>query len=125
MANSRIINGALSASPSSIFLRIPIDTPFEDLFFQDCNPEYLKSASPRMALFKWLSYPVVADKGYISMRSLCSTRNVKCGQLLAVGQSQSYCLEVAKQLNVHYRFLPVDLKYSPAIPISDFGNDND
>jgi hypothetical protein len=50
------------------------------------------------------------------------------GQLLdSKANLQSYCLEVAKQLNVHYHAppLPVDLKYSPAIPVAEiFGNES-
>jgi hypothetical protein len=133
LANSRIINGARSPQAQFwIFLKLPIDTPFEKIrIFKTAIAEYLK-ARPR----EWLSlngfrpHQIFADKGYIEYALVVQHREKWqfIGQLLdSKGNLQSYCLEVAKQLNVHYHAppLPVDLKYSPAIPIAEiFGNES-
>jgi hypothetical protein len=133
LANSRIINGARSPQAQfHIFLRIPIDTPFEKIrIFKTAIVEYLK-ARPR----EWLSLngfrpnEIVADRGYIEYALVVQHREKwqVIGQLLdSKANLQTYCLEVAKQLNVHYHAppLPVDLKYSAAIPIAEmFGNEN-
>jgi hypothetical protein len=133
MANSRIINGARSPQAQfSIFLRIPIDTPFEKIrIFKTAIAEYLK-ARPRewLSLNGFRAHMIVADKGYIEYALVVQHREKwqNVGQLLdSKAHLQSYCLEVAKQLNVHYHAppLPVDLKYSPAIPIAEiFGNES-
>jgi hypothetical protein len=133
MANSRIINAARSPQAQlCISLRIPIDTPFEKIrIFKTAIAEYMK-ARPR----EWLSLngfrpnQIVADKGYIEYALVVQHREKWqfIGQLLdSKANLQTYCLEVAKQLNIHYHAppLPVDLKYSPAIPIGEiFGNEN-
>ena len=132
MANSRIINAARSPQAQlCISLRIPIDTPFEKIrIFKTAIAEYMK-ARPR----EWLSLngfrpsEIVTDKGYIQYTLAVQHREKWqfIGQLLdSKANLQTYCLEVAKQLNIHYHAppLPVDLKYSPAMPIAEtFGNE--
>lgn len=132
LANSRIINGARSPQAQFwIFLRIPIDTPYEKiLIFKSAIEEYLK-ARPRewLSLNGFRAHSIVADKGYIEYAVVVQHREKWqfIGQLLdSRANLNSYCLEVAKQLNIHYRAppLPVDLTYNQG-PLSEiFGRDD-
>jgi hypothetical protein len=126
LANSRIINGARSPQAQvHIFLKLPIDVPYEKiLIFKSAVEEYLK-ARPR----EWLSLngfrakKIMADQGFIEYDVIVQHREAwqQVGQILdSKANLSSYCQEVVKQLNVHYRAppLPVDLRYTSAdIPV--------
>jgi hypothetical protein len=133
LANSRIINAARSPQAQiHIPLMIPIDTPFEKIRdYKTAIAEYMKGR-PR----EWLSLngfrasKIVTDKGYVEYTLVVQHRE-KWQAIVALLDSkanlQSYCVAVAKQLDIHYHAppLPVDLKYSLATPIAEtVGNDN-
>jgi hypothetical protein len=133
LANSRIINAA--RSPQAVLyipIRLPIDTPCEKIhLFKAALVQYMKER-PR----EWLSSlafrnrEIVIDKGYIQYMLTVQHREKwqRIGMLLdSKANLNSYCLAVMKQLDIHYHAppLPVDMKYSPAIPIAEnFGNEN-
>jgi len=119
LANSRIINWARSPQAQFlIFLRFPIDTPYAKIvIFKSAVEEYLK-ARPRewLALNGFRANQLVTDKGYVEYIIVPQHRESwqLIGQILdSKANLCSYCNEVAKQLNMHYRAppLPVDLRY--------------
>jgi len=129
LANSRIINGARSPRAKfPISVKIPIDTSYEKVvIFKSAIEEFIK-ARPR----EWLSLNgfrasrLVADQGYVEYTIVIQHRDSwqNIGQLLdSKANLSSFCLEVASQLDIHYRAppLPVDLKYSqdadPPVPM--------
>jgi hypothetical protein len=125
---------AARSMPAAMFisLKFPIDTPFEKiLMFKTALIEYTKE-SPR----EWLNFcgfrpsQVVTEMGYIKYFLILQHRE-KWQFIYQIYDSKanviSYCLAVMKQLDMHYHAppLPVDLKYSPAIPVvENFGNEN-
>jgi hypothetical protein len=124
LANSRIINAARSPQAQiHIYLRIPIDTPFKKIHdYKAAIAEYMK-ARPR----EWLNLngfrptQIVTDKGYIEYTLVVQHRDkwqVIDTLLDSKANLNSYCLAVAKQLDIHYNAppLPIDLRCSAAIP---------
>lgn len=122
LANSRIIN--LARSPQAqlfIYLKIPIDTSYEKiLIFKSAVEEYMK-ARPRewLALNGFRANRIAADLGWTEYLIIIQHRESwqEVGQVLdSKANLSSYCQEVAKQLNIHYKAppLPVNLKYAQA-----------
>ncbi|CAB9515705.1 Mechanosensitive ion channel protein [Seminavis robusta] len=119
LANSRIINAARSPQAQfHIFLKFPIDTSYErTIVFKNAIEEYMKSR-PRewLALNGFRAFRIAADLGYVEYAIVIQHRESwqEVGQILdSKANLSSYCNEVAKQLNMHYRAppLPVDLRY--------------
>lgn len=127
LASSRIINGARSPRAQFwIFLKFPIETEYDRiLILKSAVEEYLK-ARPRewLALTGFRANKVAVDQGWIeyaiTIRHRESWQHI--GQLLdSKANFVSYCHEVAKQLNMHYKAppLPVDLRYNPQVQVGD------
>jgi hypothetical protein len=133
LANSRITNAARSL-PAVCFISLlfPIDTPPEKmLIFKAAVIAYTKER-PRewVNFFGFRPSKIITDKGYIQWFLVVQNRE-KWQFLYQVYDNKanliSFCVALMKQLDMHYHAppLPVDLKYSPAIPIAEtFGNDN-
>jgi hypothetical protein len=125
---------AARSMPACMFisLKFPLDTPFENiLIFKTAMMEYTKER-PREWLGVWgfRISKVVTEEGYIEYFLILQHRE-KWQFIYQIYDSKaniiSYCLAVMKQLDMHYHAppLPVDLKYSPAIPIvENIGNEN-
>lgn len=122
LAGSRIINWHRSPTARfHIFLNFPVDITYEQLvLFKKAVEEYLK-ARPRewLALNGFRANRIFADKGYMEHLVIVQHREA-WSQVGAVLDSKAnlttFCLDVAKQLNMHYKAppLPVDLQYRPA-----------
>lgn len=120
VSNLRVINAARSPN-ATIFvqLKFGIDTPYEKIaVFKAAVEQFLKDR-PR----EWLSFvgfrptSVEVDQGFIGYKVLAQHRAgwQLIGQLLtSKAELTTYCLEVAKQLEMRYTSppLPVDLKMS-------------
>jgi len=119
LAYSRIINGARSPQAQIwIYLKFPIDTPYDKiLIFKSAAEEYLK-ARPRewLSLNRFLAQDVVSDQGYVRYALVVQHRSSwqDIGQILdSKANLSSYCQEVQRQLGMNYHAppVPVDLKY--------------
>lgn len=117
ISNSRVINAARSPNATLfVLLKFGIDTPYEKIeIFKAAVEQYLKDR-PR----EWLTFigfrptEVAVDKGFIGYKVIAQHRNnwQQIGSLIeSKANLTTYCLEVAKQLEMRYMcpHLPVDL----------------
>jgi len=122
LANSRIINWARSPQAQfHIFLNFPLNTPYEKVvIFKGAIEEYMK-ARPRewRALNGFRANQVVANQNYIEWLIVIQHREAwqEVGKVLdSKANLNSYCQEVARQLDMEYQAprLPVELRYAPS-----------
>ena len=115
--NLRVINAARSPNATVyVELKFGIDTPYEKIaIFRSAVEQFLKDR-PR----EWLTFigfrpsEVAVDRGFIGYKIIAQHRNhwQGVGAILESKASlTTYCLEVAKQLEMRYHAppLPVDL----------------
>jgi len=117
IANLRVINAARSPNATVyVVLKFAIDTEYEKIaIFRTAVEQFLKDR-PR----EWLCFlgfrptDVVVDEGYIGYKIVAQHRN-HWQAIISILESKAslttYCLEVAKQLEMRYHAppLPVDL----------------
>jgi len=122
LANSRIINWARSPQAQfHVFLNFPLNTPYEKIvIFKSAIEEYMK-ARPRewRALNGFRANRVVANENYIEWLIVIQHREAwqEVGQVLdSKANLNSYCQEVARQLDMEYQAprLPVELQHAPS-----------
>lgn len=124
MANLRVINA--NRSPHAqvfVHIKFAVDTPYEKIMvFKSAVEAYLKDR-PR----EWLSFvgfrptEVAVDKSYINYVIIAQHRNSWqgiSGVLESKGKLVTYCMEVAKQLEMRYSSPPLPIN----LQIMDPGN---
>jgi hypothetical protein len=133
LANSRIINGARSPQAQFLIsLQFPIDTPYQKIQVYKSSVEGYMKARPR----EWLSInsfrliSIVTDKGYFEYRLVAQHRESwqHIGQIMESKATLcSFCLEVSKQLNMHFTAppVPVDIRYSAPASVDEIETDQD
>lgn len=116
ISSLRVINAARSPNAVvSVLLKFSIDTEYEKIeIFRGAVEQYLKDR-PR----EWLTFvgfrptEVAPDKGYIGYKIIAQHRNswqAVGGVIESKANLTTYCLEVAKQLEMRY--------LSPPLPVS-------
>ena len=132
LANSRIINWARSPQAQfHIFLNFPLNTPYEKIvIFKTAIEEYMK-ARPRewRALNGFRANRVVASENFVEWLIVIQHREAwqQVGQVLdSKANLNSYCQEVARQLQMEYQapLLPVELQYAPSRLEEPLANDS-
>lgn len=117
LASSRIINAA--RSPNAVVyvnLKFGIDVPYERIQVFQCAVEAHIKARPRewLAFLGFRAFGISVDRGFIEYKVVVQHRDA-WQNIISILDSKarltSYCLEVAKQLNMRYVSppLPVDL----------------